>query len=131
MSLLTVAARILTGLPYVQLGYGAAASPGPRIGMAAPLLRQVRSVVPIPVDDETVVRINGGLQAAAGAAVVLGVYPRPASLALAGSLIPTTLAGHDFWNQDDPAQRAQMQTQFLKNVAMVGGVLAVAAMSKK
>jgi uncharacterized membrane protein YphA (DoxX/SURF4 family) len=49
--------------------------------------------------------------------------PRLAALALAGSLIPTTLAGHAFWKVDDPTARKLQRIQFHKNLAMIGGLL--------
>jgi uncharacterized membrane protein YphA (DoxX/SURF4 family) len=55
------------------------------------------------------------------------VFARPAALVLAGSLIPTTLAGHRFWDAPDPETRRQQTIQFLKNVAMFGGLLLAAA----
>src|SRR6266545_4654123 len=48
---------------------------------------------------------------------------RLASLALAGSLIPTTLAGHSYWTIEDPATRKIQRIQFHKNLAMIGGLL--------
>ena len=47
------------------------------------------------------------------------------ALALAGSLVPTTLAGHRFWEEEDDAARAQQTFQFLKNLAMFGGLLMI------
>jgi uncharacterized membrane protein YphA (DoxX/SURF4 family) len=44
-------------------------------------------------------------------------------LALAGSLIPTTLAGHSYWQIEDPATRKMQRIQFHKNLAMIGGLL--------
>jgi len=44
-------------------------------------------------------------------------------LALAGSMIPTTLAGHAFWTVDDPTARKLQRIQFHKNMAMIGGLL--------
>jgi len=49
----------------------------------------------------------------------------PGSSSLAGSLIPTTAAGHRFWEESDPSTRAQQTIHFLKNAAMLGGLLAV------
>jgi hypothetical protein len=66
-----------------------------------------------------VVRDAGGRPQIAAA----GIRPRLAALASAGSLVPTTLAGHAFWTLDDPAQRKQQQIQFTKNLAMLGGLL--------
>ncbi|WGX95707.1 DoxX family membrane protein [Nocardioides sp. L-11A] len=119
-------ARLLTGATYALLGLDALRSPGGRVDTAGPLLDTLRGVVPLPEDDELLVRANGGVQAAAGAALALGVLPRPAALALVGSMIPTTLAGHAFWAVEDPAARRMQQVQFLKNLAMIGGLIQVA-----
>ena len=43
---------------------------------------------------------------------------------LAGSCpIPTTLAGHSYWQVEDPATRKIQRIQFHKNLAMIGGLL--------
>jgi putative oxidoreductase len=49
--------------------------------------------------------------------------PRLCAVLLAGSLVPTTLAGHAFWTVEDPAARKSQRVQFLKNMAMIGGLL--------
>lgn len=77
-------------------------------------------------DPVKLVRINGGIQLAAGAFLFLGWAPRLSSTVLAASLVPTTLAGHRFWEETDPVVRAQQRTAFLKNCAMVGGLLLAA-----
>jgi uncharacterized membrane protein YphA (DoxX/SURF4 family) len=46
-------------------------------------------------------------------------------LILAGCLIPTTYAGHRFWDQETKQASDQQLTQFMKNVAMLGGLVAV------
>ena len=38
-------------------------------------------------------------------------------------LIPTTLAGHSYWQVEDPATRKVQRIQFHKNLAMIGGLL--------
>jgi uncharacterized membrane protein YphA (DoxX/SURF4 family) len=55
-----------------------------------------------------------------------GILPRLAALALATSLVPTTLAGHRFWEAEEPAEQSRQRTQFLKNCAIFGGLLVVA-----
>ena len=45
---------------------------------------------------------------------------------LAASLVPTTLAGHRFWELEDPAQRTQQKLHFFKNVSMLGGLIIAA-----
>ncbi len=75
------------------------------------------------VNTATVVQIDGAVKVAAGTALAVGRFPRIAALALAGSLVPTTLAAHRFWDFEDPAQRQAQQVQFVKNVSLLGGLL--------
>ena len=117
------AARFLTGSTYVLLGLDALREPGGRVDQAAPLLAAIRTRVPLLSDDELVVRGNAALQVLGGGLLALGVAPRLSALALAGSLIPTTLAGHSYWAVEDPAVRKQQRIQFHKNMAMIGGLL--------
>lgn len=68
-------------------------------------------------------RFNGAAMLVGGAALALGILPRVAALGLAASLVPTTIVGHPFWNEDDPAVRRNQTIQFAKNVSMLGGLL--------
>ncbi len=120
---LRVVARVLTGTTYAILGFAAVRDPGKRVAMASSTLATLRKAVPLPDDDLLVVRANAGVQVGAGVLMATGTLQRPAALLLAGSMVPTTFAGHDFWNVDDPAARAVQRTQFLKNLAMIGGLL--------
>jgi uncharacterized membrane protein YphA (DoxX/SURF4 family) len=117
------AARIFTGSTYVLLGFDALRAPGARVEQAGPVLTAVRKAVPLPEDDELVVRANAAVQVLCGALLMAGRAPRLASLALAGSLIPTTLAGHSYWTIEDPDVRKIQRIQFHKNLAMIGGLL--------
>jgi putative oxidoreductase len=117
------AARVLTGSTYALLGMDAVRAPGGRVDQAAPVLAAIRTRVPLPEDDELVVRGNAAVQVAAGTLLALGIAPRLSALALAGSLIPTTLAGHAYWTVEDPAARKLQRIQFHKNMAMIGGLL--------
>jgi putative oxidoreductase len=116
-------ARFLTGSTYVLLGFDALRAPGGRVDLAAPVLASMRKVVPLPDDDEQLVRANAVVQVAAGAMLALGLAPRLSALTLAGSLIPTTLAGHSYWSLEDPAAQKAQRIQFHKNMAMLGGLL--------
>jgi len=82
--------------------------------------------VGLPSDPVTLVRINGAVQVGAGTLLAFGKCRRLASVALAASLAPTTYAGHRFWEETDPVQRKQQQVHFLKNVAMLGGLILAA-----
>ena len=87
------------------------------------MLAAIRKWVPLPEDDELVVRGNAAVMVAGGTLLALGIAPRLSALALAGSLIPTTLAGHSYWAIEDPVARKQQRIQFHKNMAMLGGLL--------
>jgi uncharacterized membrane protein YphA (DoxX/SURF4 family) len=89
-----------------------------------PLLQKV--IPMLPSDAATLTRMNGGLQLVAGAALATGKAPRLSSAALALSLVPTTAAAHRFWEEQDPAVRAQQRTHFFKNVSMLGGLIIAA-----
>ncbi|WP_018680755.1 DoxX family protein [Actinokineospora enzanensis] len=81
----------------------------------------------MPTDPAALVRIDAAVKIGAGVALALGRFPRLASLLLAGSLVPTTIAGHRFWEEKDPAVRQQQQIHFVKNVSLMGGLLIASA----
>src|SRR4051794_12964594 len=62
------------------------------------------------------------LQFVAGLALLCGVQQRVAALALVVFLVPATLIAHPFW-LDHTATRPLQLIQFMKNLAMVGGLL--------
>ena len=121
-SLLRPLARVLTGSTYVLLGFDALRTPGGRVDTAAPLLAAIRRTVPLPAD-EVVVRGNAAVMVAGGATLALGTLPRLSALALIGSMVPTTLAGHAYWSAEDPAVRKLQRIHFHKNLAMIGGLV--------
>lgn len=95
--------------------------------MARPVVERVASVVPMsPADPETAVRLNAAVHFVGGSMLALGFLPRLAAMALAASMVPTTLAGHRFWEITDAAKRGMQRTQFLKNTAIMGGLLITA-----
>ena len=99
----------------MKLGFDAARSPGPRAELAANL------GVPKP---EVAVRGNGAAMVVGGAALILNKVPRLAALGLIASMIPTTLAGHAFWEKEGADRKAQ-EIQLYKNLGLVGGLLLV------
>jgi len=95
---------------------------------AEPVVRPLVDRIPaVSAETEDAVRLNGAVQAVAGTALGLGILPRLSALVVAGTLVPTTLAGHPFWTIDDPAERAQQRIHFLKNLTIMGGLLIAAA----
>jgi uncharacterized membrane protein YphA (DoxX/SURF4 family) len=45
---------------------------------------------------------------------------------LAGTIVPTTYAGHRFWEESDPQSRSQQRIHFLKNLGLLGGLILAA-----
>ena len=72
---------------------------------------------------------SGVLLVLGGASIALGAFPLVGAAALAGFLVVATPMFHDFWSVEDPQQRQQEMTDFLKNVALIGGALVLLALS--
>jgi putative oxidoreductase len=124
MTLLRTVARPMLASIFVVGGAMALKEPGPRAAKAQPTADLLKKAAPgLPVDGSNLTRFNGGVQLVAGLALATGRVPRTAALALALSLPPTTVAGHPYWNETDPATRANQRIHFLKNLSMTGGLL--------
>jgi len=87
---------------------------------------KVAPSVPVPQNDTTMVRINAAVHVLAGLGLATGRAPRLSALALAATVVPTTVAGHPFWEEKDKGARAQQMTHFFKNVSMLGGLVIAA-----
>ena len=106
---------LLSGI-YVINGWGAFSKPGgrPKLVAAAGIPQPERAVV-----------LNAAVMIVAGLLLGMGITPRLAAALLLGSMIPTTLVGHAFWKEEPGTQRQNQETQFLKNLSMIGGLLMV------
>ena len=78
----------------------------------------------IPEPEQAVV-LNGVAMMIGGTALALNIAPKAAAALLLGTLIPTTIVGHAFWKETDANARKMQQTQFLKNLGLMGGLLLV------
>jgi uncharacterized membrane protein YphA (DoxX/SURF4 family) len=115
--------RPLLASAFVVGGLDALKNPGPRAEKAATVGPDFAEKLGLPQEPETLVKINAGVMVGAGALLAAGKVPRLASLALLGTLVPTTLAGHPFWEETDAQAKEQQRMQFLKNTAMGAGLL--------
>src|SRR2546430_2287103 len=106
-------------------GLDAFRNPGAKVPKAEKVAPAIAEAAGVSADTEELVRLNGAVQIVAGTTLAFGVFPRVSALALAASLVPTTLAGHRFWEEQDDAARTQQTIQFLKNAAMMGGLLLI------
>lgn len=109
--------RVLLALIFVVSGYGKI---GGFDGTAAYMASKGLPLVSVLLVLTIIVELGGGLM------IMLGVKARIAATALFLFLIPVTAIFHGFWAVD--AASAQMQQiMFMKNVAIMGGLLLVAA----
>jgi putative oxidoreductase len=130
MTAIRLIARPMLASMFVVGGIDALMNASGKVPKAEKVTDQVPTIaekiapgLPVPTDPATLIRINGGVQVAAALMLATGRFPRLSALVLAGSLAPTTYAGHAFWSEKDKATRAAQRTQFFKNVSMMGGLL--------
>ena len=128
MTVLRAFARPMLASIFAIQGYDTMRHPEHVAGRAEPVVKPLAEHVPaLPERTEDAVRINGAVQFTAGSLLALGWWPRLSALAIAATLVPTTIAGHRFWEVEDEQDRAQQRIHFLKNLAIFGGLLIAAA----
>jgi putative oxidoreductase len=69
------------------------------------------------------------LELVAGFALIFGLFPRVAALALLAFLIPATLISHSFWLATGTSAFMGQLINFSKNTAICGGLLFIGATS--
>jgi uncharacterized membrane protein YphA (DoxX/SURF4 family) len=127
MSLARRAARAALAASFISGGLDQLRNPQPKVGPAAPIAKPIADRVPqLPNDPESLVKIDGAIKVVGGLGLVFGPFARPAALLLAGSMVPTTLSGHRFWETTDPDQKVSDRVEFFKNVSLIGGLLIAA-----
>jgi putative oxidoreductase len=127
MSLARRAARAALAASFISGGIDQIRNPQPKAAPASPIAKPIADRVPqLPNDPESLVKLDGAIKVVGGLALIVGPFARPAALVLAGTLVPTTLAGHRFWETSDPDQRVSDRVEFFKNVSLLGGLLMTA-----
>jgi putative oxidoreductase len=128
MSISRRIARPMLASMFIAGGLDAIQSPEGKVKAAAAVTEPLKARFPLlPEDTATLVRLNGIVQVGAGGLLALGRFRRLAAWALAASVIPTTYAGHRFWEEVDEETRAQQRVHFLKNLGLLGGLILAAA----
>jgi putative oxidoreductase len=131
MSLSRLVARPLIAAGIIAMAQGSLRNPS----LVAPKAQSVtdkvvpavkKAGVPLPEDTETLVRLNAATQIAGALAIGTGRAPRVGAAVVAGSLVPTTVAGHAFWTETDPGAKKMQTIQFFKNLALFGALVIVA-----
>lgn len=83
--------------------------------------------VPMP---ELAVKASGLALIVGGTSILLGVKPKLGTAAVLGFLSTVSPVIHDFWNIDDPQKRQSEMVNFSKNLALLGGTLALMAVEE-
>ena len=78
--------------------------------------------VPAP---DLMVKLTGAALTVGGASILLGIKPKLGTAAVIGFLAGVSPVIHDFWRAEDPAQRMNDRINFSKNMALLGGALAL------
>jgi len=88
------------------------------------MLAQYTAAKKVPQPEVAVVT-TGVMLTIGGASLVLGVRPKLGALAILGFLVSASPIMHDFWKHQDPNQRQAEMINFMKNLALAGGALAL------
>lgn len=126
MALVRRVARPLLASIFVYGGIEAFRNPESRAPHADKVVGDLPVQIPGIKTTADLVRADAGVKVAGGTLLALGKMPRLSAVALAASIVPTTLAGHRFWEEQDPAKRKLQTVQFIKNASILGGVLLAA-----
>ncbi|HWH29754.1 MAG TPA: DoxX family membrane protein [Mycobacteriales bacterium] len=111
-------ARPLLAATFIAEGVDALRNPTPHV-------QQARAA---GLDDaERLVQVNAATKVGGGALLALDKLPRLSALALAASLVPTTLVRNAFWSEDDPQARAQKKSGLVTDLGLLGGLLVATA----
>lgn len=110
--------RLLIAALFVPAG---AMKIGNYAGTAEHMAQAGLPLVPLLLVLTIAIELGGGLM------VLLGWRARAAALVMFLFLIPVTLVFHPFWGVADPAMHYQQQINFMKNIAIMGGLMFVAA----
>jgi uncharacterized membrane protein YphA (DoxX/SURF4 family) len=122
-------ARALLGAVFIRSGLDAYNHPDRMVDGAKPVtdrLAPAFGAVGLPTDPRTMVRLNGAVQMAAGVLLATNTAVRPAAVALAGTMVPTTVAELDAPTPEDLPRRPAQRNQLLKNLGLFGGLLLAA-----
>ncbi|MCZ2858445.1 DoxX family protein [Blastococcus sp. VKM Ac-2987] len=125
-------ARPLLAAPFVYGGVSTLRKPQDRVPGARPVVEKIADTadkqlpVQLPRDVEQWVKVDAAIKVAAGSLFALNRFPRLTALVLSASIVPTTLAGHRFWEHDDPTEQFGQISNFLKNTGLLGGLLLAA-----
>jgi putative oxidoreductase len=110
--------RILLSVIFIFSGFGKLMDWS---GTAAGMENHGMVAVPFFLAGAIALELGGGLS------VLLGWKCRWGAVALLVFIVPATLIFHNFWVVDETAARMNQMAHFMKNIAIMGGLLLVVA----
>ena len=114
---LSLAGRVLLAIMFLLAGIS-------KIGAFAGTSGYIASKgLPMP---DVVAALTIAVEIGGALALILGFCTRWAALVLAGFTLLAALIFHNYWNMP-AAQQTMQQIMFMKNIAIVGGLLTLAA----
>ncbi len=93
------------------------------------MLAQYAGSKKVPVPDAVVVA-TGIAMMVGGGSILLGIKPKYGAAAIAGFLAGVSPIMHNFWRVEEPNQKANDMINFSKNMALLGGALALMAVEE-
>lgn len=117
-------ARPLLASAYIANGVSRVRDPQTSLDSTEAVLTVARKFVDVPVEAATVARATGAAQAAAGALLAIGRFPRAASAVLVGTYV-LDLAGSALsrGRASTKEEKASRRTELLQRTSMLGGAL--------
>ena len=115
-------ARPMLGGIFIATGMNHIKNPDYGAEVAQGFNDQVLEPVGLGADGPTLMKVHGYVSVVAGAGLALGVAPRLCALALAADVTAVNLTANRFWEQEGE-ERQGTQIQFLKDLAIAGGLL--------
>lgn len=87
-------------------------------------LSQYAAAKHVPKPD-LAVQATGAMLIVGGTSILLGIKPKIGTAAVIGFLAGVSPVMHNFWKEEQPEQRMSQFVNFTKNLALVGGAMAL------
>lgn len=114
MNAIFLIGRVIVGLFYIMTGI-------PHFTKLS-MMSQYAGSKGVPLAPVAIV-FTGILLLIAGITIILGFYPEIGVIALVIFYLPVTFIMHNFWSVENPMARMAEQTNFMKNMALMGSAL--------
>jgi|SRR5579884_860979 len=88
------------------------------------MLAQYAGAKRVPAPDAAVA-LSGAALLVGGVSILLGIKPKLGTAAIIAFLAGVSPSIHNFWSAQDPGQRQNDMINFMKNMALLGGALAL------